>query len=265
MRETKVQKIARLEKKIEEQKKEMTEIKKDRKRLNYAVERLEREKKKALETLTPAAINLICEYSDQVAEKERKNETLKAIINEKENVIADKENRYNNLLSAFNEKRDDENAIREKIWGDKKEFEASVMTYTVQKIVTYWDGIYRQSWDDKKQLKYFNDGRRYWDYYDDDGDEINTRAHLELCSMFSTTHLIIGINPDNGRELSGIDKYAIQYYLKTNDKTKKIYSVAIKELEEFKENNPNVANEELVEWAYHKGMELLPLYRDKIF
>lgn len=42
MRETKVQKIARLEKKIEEQKKEMTEIKKDRKRLNYAVERLER-------------------------------------------------------------------------------------------------------------------------------------------------------------------------------------------------------------------------------
>ena len=43
MRETKVQKIARLEKKIEEQKKEMTEIKKDRKRLNYAVERLERQ------------------------------------------------------------------------------------------------------------------------------------------------------------------------------------------------------------------------------
>lgn len=43
MRETKVQKIARLEKKVEEQKKEMTEIKKDRKRLNYAVERLERQ------------------------------------------------------------------------------------------------------------------------------------------------------------------------------------------------------------------------------
>lgn len=46
MRETKVQKIARLEKKIEEQKKEMTEIKKDRKRLNYAVERLERQNQK---------------------------------------------------------------------------------------------------------------------------------------------------------------------------------------------------------------------------
>lgn len=43
MRETKVQKIARLEKKIEEQKKEMTEIKKDRKRLNYTVDKLKRQ------------------------------------------------------------------------------------------------------------------------------------------------------------------------------------------------------------------------------
>ena len=59
MRESKDQKIARLENVIEVQKKEISEVKKDRKRLNYAVERLEREKKKALETLTPAAINLI--------------------------------------------------------------------------------------------------------------------------------------------------------------------------------------------------------------
>ncbi len=46
MRETKVQKIARLENKIEEQKKEMTEIKKDRKRLNYAVDKLKRQNQK---------------------------------------------------------------------------------------------------------------------------------------------------------------------------------------------------------------------------
>ncbi len=41
MRETKDQKIERLEKIIDEQKKEITQIKKDRKRLNYTVERLE--------------------------------------------------------------------------------------------------------------------------------------------------------------------------------------------------------------------------------
>lgn len=46
MRETKVQKIARLEKKIDEQKKEMTALKKDRKRLNYAVDKLKRQNEK---------------------------------------------------------------------------------------------------------------------------------------------------------------------------------------------------------------------------
>lgn len=42
MKETKDQKIERLEKVIGKQKKELTKVKKDRKRLNYAVERLER-------------------------------------------------------------------------------------------------------------------------------------------------------------------------------------------------------------------------------
>lgn len=46
MRETKDQTISRLENVIEVQKKELSEVKKDRKRLNYAVERLERQNKK---------------------------------------------------------------------------------------------------------------------------------------------------------------------------------------------------------------------------
>lgn len=46
MKETDEQKIKRLEKIIAEQKEELTEVKKDRKRLNYAVERLKREKEK---------------------------------------------------------------------------------------------------------------------------------------------------------------------------------------------------------------------------
>ena len=40
MRETKDQKIERLEKVIDKQKKELSKVKKDRKRLNYAVDRL---------------------------------------------------------------------------------------------------------------------------------------------------------------------------------------------------------------------------------
>ena len=263
MRETKDQKIERLEKVIDNQKKELSQIKKDRKRLNYAVERLEREKKKALNTLTPAAIDLICEYTDKASEKEKQNEELKAIIAEKEKAIADKEERYNSLLSKYNEKKADENEIRKQIWGDKQKFEKEVMERTVNKIVENWDGIYSQSWDDRKYLKYFNEGKRYWYYVgDEDGDFDNP---IYNCSMFSTNYLIIGIHPDKGRVLSGIDQYAIQQYLQYNYKTRDIYRNAMDELKEFKENNPNIPNEELAEWAYHKGMELLPLYRDKIF
>ena len=256
-------KIERLEAKLAEKEAEISQVKKDRKRLNYAVERLEREKAKVLNTLPHSAINLISEYSDQVVETEKKNEELKAIIAEKEKTIADKEEQYNTLLSKFNEKEEDEKEIRKQIWGDKEKFKRKVMEQTVNKIVENWDGIYSQSWDDRKYLKYFNEGKRYWLYVgDEDGDFDHP---IYSCSMFSTNYLIIGIHPDNGRVLSGIDKYAIQQYLQTNYKTQNIYRNAMNELNEYKKNNPNISEEELVEWAYHKGMELLPLYRDNIF
>lgn len=50
MKETKDQTIARLEGVIEEQKKEMTKVKKDRKRLNYAVDKLKRQIEKISST-----------------------------------------------------------------------------------------------------------------------------------------------------------------------------------------------------------------------
>ncbi len=256
-------KIERLEKKLAEKEDELSQVKKDRKRLNYAVERLEREKVKALNTLTPAGNRLICEYSDKVTEKEKQIEELKAIISEKEKEMADKEEQYNDLLLKYNEKKGDEDAIRKQIWGEKKNFQSEVMERTVNKIVEKWDGVYRQSWDDRKQLRYFNEGKRYWIYVgDEDGD---FSRPLYRASMFSTNYLIISIHPDNGRELSGIDQYAIQQYLNRNYHTQREYTKAMNELKEFKKNNPNIAEDELVEWAYQKGMELLPLYRDKIF
>ena len=221
-------KIETLEAKLTEKEAELSQVKKDRKRLNYAVERLEREKKKALDTLTPAAIHLIFEYKDKASEKEKQNEELKSVIAEKEKDIADKEERYNTLLSKFNEKEEDESEIRKQIWGDKEKFKRKVMEQTVNKIVENWDGIYSQSWDDRKQLRYFNEGKRYYFYLGDEDGDFDYPAYL--CSMFSTNHLIIGIHPDKGRELSGIDQYAIQHYLQTNYKTQDIYRTAMNEL-----------------------------------
>lgn len=255
MRETKVQKIARLEKKIDEQKKEMTEIKKDRKRLNYAVERLERQ----IQKLSAQSSK---EDAKRMRELESQIEELKSAIETKDAEMAKEEERYQRLLSDYRKINTDVDAIRKEIWKDKNKFEEETMKRAIENIVKSMDGVYSQSWDDKRQLKYFNEGRRYWFYGNNDED---CSIPVQCCTMFSTNYLIIAIHPDKGRELSGIDKYAIQRYLYTNYKTEKLYRKAMEELKEFKENNPNIANEELVEWAYNKGMELLPLYRDRIF
>lgn len=255
MRETKVQKIARLENKIEEQKKEMTEIKKDRKRLNYAVERLERKIQKLSAQSSKEDVKRMSELESQIEE-------LKSAIETKDAEMAKEEERYQRLLSDYRKINTDVDAIRKEIWKDKNKFEEETMKRAIENIVKSMDGVYSQSWDDKRQLKYFNEGRRYWFYGNNDED---CSIPVQCCTMFSTNYLIIAIHPDKGRELSGIDKYAIQRYLYTNYKTEKLYRKAMEELKEFKENNPNVANEELVEWAYNKGMELLPLYKDKIF
>lgn len=255
MRETKVQKIARLEKKVEEQKKEMTEIKKDRKRLNYAVERLERQIQKLSAQSSKEDVKRMRELESQIEE-------LKSAIETKNAEMAKEEERYQRLLSDYRQVKTDVDAIRKEIWGDKEKFEVETMKRTVEKIVDRMGRIYSQSRDDKRQLKYFNEGRRYWFYGNNDED---CSSPVQCCTMFSTNRLIIAIHPDNGRELSGIEKYGLEYYLKTNYWTREKYNAAIKELKEFKETNPNIADEELVEWTYHKGMELLPLYRDMIF
>lgn len=255
MRETKVQKIARLEKKIEEQKKEMTEIKKDRKRLNYAVERLERKIQKLSAQSSKEDVRRMRELESQIEE-------LKSAIETKDAEMAKEEERYQRLLSDYRKINTDVDAIRKEIWKDKNKFEEETMKRAIENIVKSMDGVYSQSRDDKRRLKYFNEGRRYWFYGNNDED---CSIPVQCCTMFSTNYLIIAIHPDKGRELSGIDKYAIQRYLYANYKTEKLYRKAMEELKEFKENNPNIADEELVEWTYHKGMELLPLYRDMIF
>lgn len=255
MRETKVQKIARLEKKIDEQKKEMTEIKKDRKRLNYAVERLERK----IQKLSAQSSK---EDAKRMSELESRIEELKSAIETKEAEMAKEEERYQRLLSDYRKINTDVAAIRKEIWGDKEKFEMERMKVLAFNIAQSMDGVYRQSSDDRRQLKAFNTEKRYWCYLDDKEDEYEYPAFV--CPMFSTNNLIIGIHPDKGRQLSVLDISVIEYYLNANYKTEKLYRKAMRELKEFKENNPNISDEELVEWTYHKGMELLPLYRDMI-
>lgn len=115
MRETKDQKIKRLEKAIEEQKQELTEVKKDRKRLNYTVERLEREKEKLslqssneLEKQTLSNQSEIDSLIRQIRELKEENEKLTDFRNKvKEKILqkrADNKERLwrlENFLSEY--------------------------------------------------------------------------------------------------------------------------------------------------------------------
>lgn len=94
MRETKVQKIARLEKKIEEQKKEMTEIKKDRKRLNYAVDRLERQNQKLSAQSSKEDVKRMKELESQIEE-------LKSAIETKDAETAKEEADIGNAIGIY--------------------------------------------------------------------------------------------------------------------------------------------------------------------
>lgn len=82
MRETKDQTISRLENVIEVQKKELSEVKKDRKRLNYAVERLEKEKEKLSAQSSKENIERIKALEKQIEE-------LKSAIEELNNTVSD--------------------------------------------------------------------------------------------------------------------------------------------------------------------------------
>lgn len=71
MRETDKQKIERLEKVIDNQNEELSQIKKERKKLNYAVARLENEKAKAKEKSSPNDIQMIKELKAQIKQLEQ--------------------------------------------------------------------------------------------------------------------------------------------------------------------------------------------------
>lgn len=100
MRETKVQKIARLEKKIEEQKKEMTKIKKDRKRLNYAVDKLKRQNKKISSTSSKEDAAKIIELENMLGKEREHYQNLATKHNNAIEALKELIRRYKILMES---------------------------------------------------------------------------------------------------------------------------------------------------------------------
>ena len=238
MRETKDQTISRLENVIEVQKKELSEVKKDRKRLNYAVERLEKEKEKLSAQSSKDDIEKIKELETQIEE-------LRIAITEKDKAIKDIKEVNSSLKADIDE-------YRKVTFADYQKYEKEIISCVIDKILEWRRGHV----SDYQQLKAYQNGERYYCF-----DFINYPNLHIYHSIFSTEDLFIRIHPKNGRTLTPIDHELIKKYFENRIE----YLWAMKEFENFKRNNPNVSNDELVEWTYNKGMELLPKYEEMIF
>lgn len=236
MRETKDQTIARLETVISEQKKELTEVKKDRKRLNYTVERLVKEKERL--SLRPPK-----EDTKMIKGLEKQIEELKVAVEEKERAAETLKNSQNSCWTEIKRLRRE---LKNKIVISEN--------IAINKVVEELCNITNGHHFNREQLDRFNNGDRYFDYSFKDYPD----THIQN-AIFSTKNLIIQIHPHNGRELVMLDRV----YLEKAIGNRMEYLKAMNDLEQFKKSNPS--NEELVEWTYQKGMELLPIYEDKIF
>lgn len=247
MRETKVQKIARLEKKIEEQKKEMTEIKKDRKRLNYAVERLERKIQKLSAQSSKEDIERMKELNAQikqmeqsVAEKEEEwNKKEKRLQQQKENAEQDL-NYYKGKLIT----------VREQIRNELESEYDGYVNETIKGIVNF-----RKGKPDKiGNLSHYRNGDNYYN------EEING-VEREM-PIFSTSDLFIQIHPKTGRPLTDIHFRLLKEWANLNFDYLQFYSP----YEEWLNRNKMVANQnDIVSTAYEVGKKILPFYEHLLF
>ena len=242
MKETKDQTIERLKKEVAEQKSELTKVKKDRKRLNYAVEKMKRQMQKLSSQSS-------IEDIEKIKELEQLIEEQKSTIAEKENEMAQKELYYEgsyNLLKSVTEQ------LRKQKIADAVEYEERIITKFLRKLLDWQYG--RES--NYEQLDRFRNGDRYFDYTFKDYPDMHIRF-----AIFSVEDLFIRIHPKNGRTLTDIDLL----YLKMDFQNRCEYLFAQKEYDDYKKCNPNATNDELVEWVYQKGKQLLPKYEKMIF
>lgn len=239
MRETKDQTIARLEKIIGEQKTELSELKKERKRLNYAVERLEKQVK-----VLPK------ENSIKIKELEEQIKVLKLTIEQKDEEIAKMEKNHNQMIknkdSKYKRLKIEHQNAREIV---KTEYDGYVWK-TLKEIINYRKckpinkhNIYRYEQGDK----YYSDVRN--------GGE-------EKIPIFSTTDLFIQIHPKTGNPLTPLHFEILKEWAYLNMD----YGQFFYQYEEWL-NKPNVyiPEETKVGSAYIVGKKLLPYYEHLLF
>lgn len=241
MRETKDQKIERLEKVIDNQNKELSEIKKERKRLKYAVERLEKEKAKAKEKSSSNDIQKIKELNAQIKQLEQSIEEKELEMAKRESQSANKISSEENLTKFWHRKYDD-------LW---KSIEAEHQDYfekTLIELIQNRKGVNERN----DILNAYERGELYYSLTENDKER--------KYPFFSPSNLFITIHPKTGFPLTKenfkvLEKWAfLQYDYQ--------YRMGI-----WKEHllKYNLSDDAKVKNAYEIGKGLVPLYEHLLF
>lgn len=246
MKETKDQTIERLKSEVAEQKSELTKVKKDRKRLNYAVEKMKRQIQKLSSQSSTEDIEkikelerLIEEQKSTIAEKENEKQKMEKRLYQ---TIEDKDFHYDNLMKRYN-------TVREEV---KAEYDGYVdeVLEKIAKFRNYSNNYYIYS----NNRSSYENGEEYYMVKENDEER--------KYPMFSTSDLFIQIHPKTGVPLTDIHFKIFYQWSKYNLDYLQYHA----HFKEWLNNVKMVADTEIiVSSAYKLGKKILPYYEHLLF
>lgn len=253
---TKEQKeIERLESALLEKQSELTQVKKDRKRLNYAVERLEN-KIIEFETISKDNSLLAIDNNQRIEELKEEIQTINSVNNEKneqkDKLISNLEQKVQNWEYRYNDLSKSYDNIRESV---KAEYDGYVKK-ELDKIVNFRKVLA----PDKYNLSMFKDGEFYYSYVDFNV-PFEERHSIKL-PIFSIKDCIIQIHPETGNPLTKWHFEMIEEWKEYNFD----YEARICSYRDYihTPNGPRPESQ-LIKAAHTVGMQILPFYKHLLF
>lgn len=240
-------KIEKLTVKLAETEAELSKVKKDRKRLNYAVDRLENEKAKAKDKSSSNDIQKIKELNAQIKQLEQS--------------IEEKEEEYGKKVKRLLEERqiaerncnyykDKMNTAREQVRSELESEYNGMLNNVIRAIANTRKGKPKSN----PNISRYEDGKRYFiERKDNEEHEI---------PIFSIENLFIQIHPKTGLPLSDIHFKLFKEWAYLNLDYLQFYSP----YEEYiNKNKMRMEFNTRVEAAYIVGKKLLPFYEHLLF
>lgn len=241
MRETDKQKIERLERIIDNQKEELTKIKKERKKLKYTVERLEREKSKAKETSSSNDIQMIKELKAQIKQLEKTIEEKDLEMGKREKSSENKISLAENTTKFWHRKYDD---LCDSIETEHQ----SYFDKTLISLIRNRKGVKER----KEILDAYERGDLYY--------TLTVNGEENPYPFFSPSDLFIQIHPKTGIPLTEKNFKVLKDWAWLQCDYQ--YRMGIWEEHRLKYN---LSDEAKVKNAYQLGKDLVPLYEHLLF